>query len=333
MITSQVSAPRLSRFSLGQLTKWLLPVIILCIIVVMALVEPRFFNRLNIYNIMRNFTVTSLLALAQGLVIIVGGFDLSIGAIMAAGSVVAALSMLALADTFFSSQPMLIIAIGFALALLIGGVAGAVNGVLAAKLKASPFIITLGTMTVIMGLTFWYTKGAPIYGAPAELVSVIGRGRFFDVPVIFWFGLAVMAILWWISSQTRFGRHMYAVGSNPTAARESGINPTRVLVAIYGISGILAATAGLILTARLGSGQSDIGGSAAIESIAAAVIAGVSLRGGIGSIPRIIMAALFLTLLSNALNLAQIDSKFQTLVLGVALIFFVTIEKRFERNV
>jgi ribose transport system permease protein len=331
-MTAQAVASRKPKFDVGQIVTWFLPAIILCIIAVMALVEPRFFSRLNTFNIMRHFTVTALLALAQGLVMIVGGFDLSIGAIMAAGSVVAALSMLAATDLFYS-QPMLIISIGFAFALLMGALAGVVNGVLAAKLRASPFIITLGTMTVISGLTYWYTKGAPIYGMPDELVSGIGRGLLFNVPVIFWFGLVVMAVLWWVATQTRFGRHMYAVGSNPTAAHETGINPTRVLVVIYGISGMLAAAAGLILTARLGSGQSGIGGDAAIQSIAAAVIGGVSLRGGIGSIPRIAMAALFLALLSNALNLAQIDSKFQTLVLGAFLIAFVAIERKFDRNV
>lgn len=331
-MTVQVTAHRKLKFDTSQIAVWFLPVMIISIIAVIALVEPRFFNRLNIYNIMRNFTVTSLLALAQGLVMIVGGFDLSVGAIMAAGSVVAALSMLAVTEPFYS-QPMLIIGIGLTIALLVGGFAGVINGVLVAKLRASPFIITLGSMTAISGLTYWYTKGAPIYGMPTELVTTIGRGQLFDIPVIFWFGLVVMGLLWWLATQTRFGRHMYAVGSNPTAAHESGINRTRVLVVVYGISGILAAAAGLILTARLGSGQSGIGGEAAIQSIAAAVIGGVSLRGGIGSIPRIILAGLFLALLSNTLNLAQIDSKFQTLVLGVFLIVFVAIERKFDRNV
>ncbi len=331
-MSAQASPARKRSINPDQLGIWFLPVIIVAIIALMAVVEPRFFSRLNIFNILRNFTVTGLLTLAQGLVMIVGGFDLSIGAIMAAGSVVAALSMLAVTDPFYGS-PMLIIAIGFAAALFVGCALGAINGLLAARLKASPFIITLGTMTVISGLTYWHTKGAPIYGMPDELVSGIGRGQWMGVPVIFWFGLVVIALLWLLASKARFGRHMYAVGSNPAAARESGINPTRILVLVYGIAGMLAAAAGLILTARLGSGQSGIGGDAAIQSIAAAVIGGVSLRGGVGSIPRIAMAALFLALMSNALNLAQIDSKFQTLVLGVFLIVFVAIERKFDRNV
>lgn len=330
-MTARVGGMRQSKFGTMNGASWILPIAILAIVAVMAVVEPRFFNRLNIYNILREFTVTALLALAQGLVMIAGGFDLSIGTIMAAASVIAALTMLSVAEPF-AGYPMLIISTGFVCALLVGTGAGMVNGALVSRLKASPFIVTLGTMTVISGLTYWYTKGTPVYGMPDALVSQLGRGRFLGVPVIFWVGLAIIAILWWIATQTRFGRHLYAVGSNPAAAHESGINPARVLVIVYGMSGFLAATAGLILTARLGSGQSGIGGSAAIESIAAAVIGGVALRGGIGSIPRIVIAALFLVLFSNALNLAQIDSKYQTLVLGLFLIAFVASERRFDRN-
>lgn len=330
-MTTQVNSLRPSRISAATLANFILPISIVGVVAVMSVVEPRFFNRLNVFNILRDFTVTALLALAQGLVMIVGGFDLSIGAIMAGASVIAALSMLLLTEPL-AAQPVLIVVIGFIFALLAGAGAGMANGVLVARLKASPFIVTLGSMTVISGLTFWYTKGAPIYGMPDALVSGVGRGRLFDLPVIFWAGLVIILMLWWTTMQTRFGRHIYAVGSNTTAARESGINPTRVLVIIYGMSGTLAAIAGLILTARLGSGQSGIGGSAAIESIAAAVIGGVSLRGGRGSVPRIGLAALFLALLSNALNLAQIDSKFQTLVLGVFLIAFVAIERKIDRD-
>lgn len=330
-MTASASGAAKSAFS-DRLVSWFLPLIIVAILLLMAVLEPRFYSRLNVSNILRNFTVTSLLALAQGLVMIVGGFDLSIGAIMAAASVTGALSMVVLGEPLYG-QPFAIILLGFAVALAVGGVVGMINGLLVARLKASPFIITLGSMTLLSGLVFWYTKGAPVYGLPGELVSEIGRGRFFNLPVIFWFGLAVTALLWAMMGLTRFGRHVYAVGSNPTAARESGIAPTRVLVLIYGLSGVLAAAAGLILTARLGSGQSGIGGEAAIESIAAAVIAGVSLRGGVGSVPRIAISALFLALISNALNLAQIDSKFQTLVLGVFLIGFVAIERKFQKDV
>lgn len=330
-MSMQVGSQHPPKACAKTIASWILPVSIVAIVGLMSVVEPRFFSRLNLFNILREFSVTAILALAQGLVIIAGGFDLSIGAVMAAASVAAALSMLWLAEPL-SAQPAFIIMLGFSLAILTGAFAGMINGALVARLKASPFIVTLGSMTVISGLTYWYTKGVPIYGMPDAVVSEIGRGRLFGLPVIFWAGLLVITILWWVATQTRFGRHLYAVGSNAAAAYESGVNSTRVLVAVYGLSGALAAVAGLVITARLGSGQSGIGGSAAIESIAAAVIGGVSLRGGIGSIPRIAMAALFLALLSNALNLAQIDSKFQTLVLGVFLIAFVAIERRLDRN-
>lgn len=314
-----------------NLVDWILPLIIVLIVIGMGVLEPRFFNRLNVYDILRNFSRTALLALAQALVMIVGGFDLSLGAVMAAASITSASVMLA-AGIPLAGMSALIVLTGFAAAIIMGLAVGLVNGLLADRLKASPFIITLGTMTIISGFTFWYTHGSPIYGLPNVLVRAIGRGRIVGEPVIFWFGIAVIALLWAMATQTRFGRHMYAVGANAAAARDSGINQMKVLMLVYGLSGALAALAGLMLTAQLGSGQAGIANNAAIASIAAAVIGGVSLRGGIGSVPRVAMAALFLALMDNTLNLLQIDSKLQTLVLGVFLIGFVALERRLDSN-
>ena len=313
-----------------SLGAFFLPAVVVAIIAVMAFVEPKFFSRLNISNVLRNFSVIAFFSMAQGLVMIVGGFDLSVGAIAALASVAAATGMV-WAGGMLGDAPTLIILVGLLFSLGAATVAGGINGILVARIKASPFIITLGTMTVILGLVFYYTKGAPIYGLPRELAREIGRGRFLDLPVIFWTALVIILALWFMMRTTRLGRHILAVGSNPQAAYESGISTSKVFMIVYGLAGLLAGIAGLVLTARLGAGQPGIGTNAAIESIAAAVIAGVSLRGGIGSIPRIALAALFLAIVANSLNLAQIDSKFQTMVLGFFLIGFVAIERRLER--
>jgi ribose transport system permease protein len=133
-------------------------------------------------------------------------------------------------------------------------------------------------------------------------------------------------IVFAIQRFTAFGRHVYAVGSNPVASRQSGIGVTRTLTLIYGISGVTAGLTGVILTARIGSGQSTIGSSFVLESIAAAVLGGVSLMGGSGRAERVVAGALFLSIVSNAMNLLRIDSKYQTLVLGVVLIAAVCAE-------
>jgi len=313
-----------------SLAGFFLPVVVVAIIAIMAFVEPKFFSRLNISNVLRNFSVIGFVSMAQGLVMIVGGFDLSVGAIAALSSVAAATGMV-WAGGMLGDAPALIIIIGLLFSLGIATLAGGINGILVAHIKASPFIITLGTMTVILGLVFFHTKGTPIYGLPRELSREVGRGRFLDLPMIFWGTVAVIAALWFMMRATRLGRHILAVGSNAHAAYESGINPQKIFLIVYGLAGLLSGIAGFVLTARLGAGQPGIGTNAAIESIAAAVIGGVSLRGGIGSIPRIALAALFLAIIANCLNLAQIDSKFQTMVLGLFLIGFVAVEKRLER--
>ena len=320
--------PSMGKYSLESL---FLPLIVFSIVVIMIFVEPRFFTQLNISNVLRNFSVLSFIALCQGMVMIVGGFDLSVGSIMALASVVAATIMISF-QAVVPNYPLVAVSGGIGVGLLAGALAGSLNGVLVSKLKASPFIITMGTMSIISGSIYVYTKGVPIYGLPRFLVTDIGRGRLFDLPLLFFIALAAILVVWFIMAKLPIGRHAYAVGSNARAAFESGINPTKTLIVVYTFAGFLAAFAGLIITTRIGAGQSGIGANAAIESIAAAIIGGVSLRGGIGSIPRIALGAFFLAIISNALNLAQINSKYQTMVLGFFLIFAIAIERRIKKE-
>ena len=310
----------------------LLPAVIIFVFAIMAFVEPRFFNRFNVANVLRNFSAIAFVALGQALVMIVGGFDLSVGAMVALASVVSAVTMVSVVSVL-PDMNSIAIAAGFVAAFGACGLVGLLNGTLVATLKASPFIITMGTMSIVLGGIYLYTKGAPIYGLPQELVKEIGRGRLLGLPIIFFLSLFVIGAVWFIMAKMPLGRHIYAVGSNPRAAFESGINPTRILIFVYAMGGFLAACTGLIITARLGAGQSGIGTNAAIESIAAAVIAGVSLRGGIGRIPRVAMAALFLAVIANALNLGNIDSKLQTMVLGFFLIAAIAIERKLTKDV
>ncbi|BBO79904.1 ribose import permease protein RbsC [Desulfosarcina ovata subsp. sediminis] len=303
-----------------------LPFVIFLIVLLMVFIEPRFFSRLNISNVLRYFSALSFIALCQGLVMIVGGFDLSVGSIMAMASVVSATTMISI-QSIVPGMVGLHILCGVGAGIIAGALAGLLNGTLVSQLKVSPFIITMGTMSIISGSVYLYTKGAPIYGLPKLLIVEIGRGRILNLPILFFVALLAVLILWFIMVKTPFGRHTYAVGSNPRAAYESGIKPTTIILTIYTLSGVLSAVAGLIITARIGSGQSGIGSNAAIESIAAAVIGGVSLRGGIGSIPKVALGALFLAIISNTLNLAHIDSKYQTMVLGFFLIFAIAIER------
>lgn len=307
------------------------PLLVIALVAAMTFIEPRFFARLNLFNVLRNFSFLSIIALGQMLVMIVGGFDLSMGAIVALASIATALGMGALAS-FMPESIFLISAGGVLLALACGVVAGLVNGLVVSRLQIAPFMVTLAMTSVVLGIAFYITKGVPIYGMPKAFTEVVGRERFLELAYPVWVAILIIGVVAFVLERTAFGRHVYAVGGNPRAARASGIRVEPVLLFAYGTAGLLAAIAGVLMTARIGSGQSTLAGTLAIESIAAAVVGGVSLRGGIGRIHRVIFAALFLSILSNVLNLARVDSKYQTMALGIAVLVAALAEARLRKE-
>ncbi|OBR46276.1 hypothetical protein A6456_29560 [Paraburkholderia tropica] len=302
------------------------PLLCLGIIGFLAWTEPRFFSRLNLLNLSRNFSLLSLVAVGQAVVMIVGGFDMTVGSGMALAAIVQVSTMNALVASFPAAPVVVVCAGGVFAALVSGAMMGLANGLVISRFRIVPFMATLAMMYVVAGGLLYYTKGVPLYGVPDDFVDALGRGTFLDVPLITWTGLVVSTLMWILLQFTPIGRHIYAVGGNAHAARASGVSTNRVLVFCYLLSALCAALAGILWTARLGTGEPTLGSNTAIESIAAAVLGGVSLRGGSGGVWRVTIAALFLALVSNALNLLQIDSKWQTFVLGLAVIVAVFIE-------
>jgi ribose transport system permease protein len=303
-------------------------IIILLILVtagVTAYVQPRFLNHLNMINVLRNAAILSIASLGQMLVIIVGGFDLSVGVVVAFTSVETAFLM-GLMVSWMPSAPILAALAAVILAVASGALIGLANGLFVGLFKLSPFMVTLAMSSVVAGVTFYFTKGIPIYGIPDFFLDGIGRGQVFGFPTVALIGIAFVLVVAFMQRFTSLGRHVYAIGSNINAARLSGVRATPLLIGVYAASGATAASTGILLTARIGSGQSTLGATLALETIAAAVVGGVSLLGGTGRAERVMLGALFLALVSNSMNLVRIDSKFQTLVLGVVLIAAVTIE-------
>ncbi len=322
-------APSSMKSALGGIG--FVPVLLAAIFAAMLLVEPRFFSRLNTLDMMRNFSFVSLVAIGQALVMIVGGFDLSVAAVIALSSIVSAKTMGALAAAT-GLDPGMVVAIGCAASIGSGALVGLINGLLVVYLKAAAFMITLGTATALTGLIFFWTNGAPIYGLPDVFTSDFARGQLFRMPYMFLIALSLIAAVWIVMGLTPMGRHVYAVGASPASARVAGISDTRIKCAVYAVSGMLAAIVGLLLTARIGSGQSDLNAQAAMQSIAAAVVGGVSLRGGIGKPWRVALGALLIVIVSNALNLARIDSRYAALVLGLVLLGAALIEVRMRKD-
>jgi ribose transport system permease protein len=298
-------------------------------VAIMAVIQPRFFYRLNLLNILRNFTHLSIISLGQMLVMIAGGFDLSVGVVVALSSVVAASIMASMGDAMPAT---LVILVGCAGALASGAAVGLGNGLCVAVLRVNPLIVTLAMSSIVVGGTLYYTQGIPIYGIPDGFMAVLGRGFLLGLPVTAYIALALILLIVLAQRATAAGRHVYAVGGNPQAARLAGIAVPWVTTAVYVVSGLFAAVTGLLLTGLVGSGQSSIGSTATIQSISAAVIGGVSLRGGVGRAERVVLAALFLTVLANALDLGRVDSKWQTLVLGAVLIIALSVERLLSRR-
>ncbi|MGY3447646.1 ABC transporter permease [Bradyrhizobium sp. USDA 4473] len=309
-----------------------LPALLVMLVAGMSAVDPQFYGIINVLNILRNASLLAIVACGQALVIIAGGFDLSVGAVVALASVVTAKTMAATA-TAFPGNNALIIASGVAAGLGSGAVVGLVNGFCVAKLKVSGFVVTLGTMSATAGVGLMITNGIPVYGMPESFVKGFGRAQALGLPTAVHVALIVILLMVFAQRRTLFGRYVYAIGGNVDAAVVSGVTIQRHIVGTYVVSSVLAALTGILLTAQVGSGQASFGGDRMmLQSIAAAVIGGVSLRGGVGRVEIVAVSALFLTILGNALNLLHVDSRLQPVFLGVIMVAAVALDELSRRS-
>jgi ribose/xylose/arabinose/galactoside ABC-type transport system permease subunit len=286
----------------------------------------------NVVNVLRQISVNAILASGQTFVIITAGIDLSVGSLIALTGVLMAGTL--------SGQPSPILGVFLAAAvgLSVGGVAGAINGTPVVKLGLPPFITTLAMMLMARGAAFLYTGGKPIE-IDNDLFNFLGGGL---IPVGHIFGIpgipvpvVVMLVVvlagHFVLSQTRFGRYVYAIGGNEEAARLSGINVGGVKLGVYIISGALAGLASLLLAARLNSGIPQSGQGYELQSIAAVVIGGTSLMGGRGSLGGTFVGALLIGALYNLMNLKNVPSYAQEVVLGAVILSAVLLDELRKR--
>lgn len=300
----------------------LLPAAIIIIAVTLAFIEPRFLSGQNLLNLLRGAALLMIVSIGQMLVLTSRGFDLSVGAIMALASVVSASAMVSLGTTL---SPEIVTLLGIGAGLGAGLLVGLVNGLCVAVLGIAPFMVTLATASITAGLALLLTNGIPIYGVPKSFI-VIGRESWLGLPAAVYAALLVVGVTAWMQRYTSLGIHLYAIGGNPHAARVSGIPVLRGQIGVYMASGLLAALAALLLTAQLGSGQGSLGDGIALKSIGAAVIAGVSLHGGVGKAHRVALGALFMLLLNNTMDLLRVESKAQTIVMGLFIVLVVAMD-------
>ena len=307
-----------------------LPILFVPLIVCLSLFVPHFLAVHNIQNILHSSSFLIIVAAGQMLVLIVGGFDLSVGAVVALASVVSAMVMVELKPSM-PAQPGFIIFFGVLAGLGCGLVVGLVNGLCVALLQISPFMVTLGTMSVATGVAFLLTNGIPVYGMPVSYVQGFGRALWLRLPTAVYLAFAIVAAIWVMQNFTRTGRYILAIGGNLQAAC-FGRADTNASGACLTFCSLLAAVTGLGLTAQIGSGQAFMGAQLTLESIAAAVIAGVSIKGGVGRVEMVALGSIFLLVITDAMDLLNVDTRLQTIFLGVILIFAVALDELGRRR-
>ncbi|SFI18836.1 ribose transport system permease protein [Tindallia magadiensis] len=287
------------------------------ICVVLSFLTPRFLTVTNLFNVLRQTSLNAIMAVGLTFVILTGGIDLSVGSILAFSGVSAALV----------SQMGLPAPMAMAIGLLAGSGLGFINGLVITKGKVPPFIATLAMMTMARGGTLVISGGRPISGLD-EGFHFIGRGMVGVVPVPVILTIITFLFAYYILTQTRQGRYIYATGSNEEAARLTGIHTDRIKLFAYTLSGFTAALAAMIIISRLGSAPPTIGDGAELDAIAAVVIGGTSLAGGIGSIFGTFIGATIIGVLNNGLNLLNVSSYYQLVVRGVVILIAVLLDRK-----
>lgn len=312
-----------------------LPWLMLIAIVVFTLGSDSFLSERNAISLARQSSYLVLVAMAQFLVIIAAGLDLSVGVVFSICSVVAAKIMAALMPGL-GEHVWVVISLGCLGALAAGVAVGAINGVGVALLKVPPFMMTLAMSSVGFGIALMMTGGTPVYGIPTEFSQAFGFGSFVGIPSPVIVTLAVVGVVYVFLSYMPSGRYLFAIGSNARASSLSGINVPAYTFLPYVLCSLLAAISALLMTARLETGEANLGASMPLQSIAACVVGGVSLSGGKGKLRNVILGALFITLVQNGMNLMRMHSYVQMVVIGILLvvaIVFDNLRERFQQEV
>lgn len=303
-----------------------LPPLLILLIVVFALANPIFLSPGNLVTLATQAVFLLLVSLGQMVVLVTGGFDLSVGANVALTSVVSATVM---AEVYGGYEEFTGVSIfwGFVMVLVVGISVGLVNGIGVAFLKVNAFIVTLASMSIFAGVTLVLSGGSQISGLPRFFTHEIGSGNVGGFPIPVLVTIPVVLVMLVLLRWTRYGRHLYAIGGNPNAARVSGVRVRLNLMIAYVICGLLASYAGWLLTARVASGQPLLGGSFGLESITAAIIGGAALSGGRGGVGGTLLGVLFVMGLTNGMNLMRMDSNQQSIAVGILLVVAVVADR------
>ncbi len=288
---------------------------VLC--VVLSMRSPAFLTVQNGINVLRQISINAILAIGVTYVILTGGIDLSLGSVLALTGVLAAT---------FAHPGTYPLVVPLAIGILGGVLIGILNGIVITRFRVAPFIVTLGMMTIARGGALIASKGRPVSNL-SDAFNFIGNGNLLGVPIPVLLLAGVFGISYFVLRRTTFGRYVYAVGGNEEAARASGIGTQRVKIAAYAICSGLAGLAGIIQASRITTGQPNAGISYELDAIAAVVIGGTSLSGGVGTITGTLLGALLIGTLNNGLDLLNVSSYYQQVVKGLIIIGAVILDR------
>jgi len=287
----------------------------------LTLTTDTFLSVANLTNVARQVSINGILAVGVTFVLLTAGVDLSLGSVVALSGVACA--------TFAHPGDHSVI-VPIAVGLLTGAACGLVNGVLVTRGGVAPFIVTLGMMTIARGLALIVSGGRPVANMSNELTALAGDFLGTPIPVLCFAGVALAA--WFFLRNFRLGRHIYAVGGNEHAARAAGVPVERVKLFAYGLCGLLTGLAGVVLAARITTGQPNAGQAYELDAIAAVVIGGTSLAGGVGTITGTLLGVLLIGVINNGLDLLGVSSYYQAVIKGVIIVGAVWLDRRQARS-
>lgn len=289
-------------------------VVLLLMIIIASVASPYFLDMYNLQSLIRDLAFIGMIGIAQSLLLLIGELDLSVGKIASLCGILAGMMMV---NYGINPWPAL------ALALLLGLVFGCINGLIITKLRLNSMVATIGMQGVYGGINLVLTKGKAITGIPED-IYILGKGNLGPVPFPFVFCIGVLILILFMVKKTKTGRYIYAIGNSREAAKILGIKVDKIRVMIYAIVGLISSLAGILYVARLGSSQSAIGENWPMNSIAASVIGGVSLTGGIGNPAGALIGAAIISIIQNMIVLLGVNVYWQSAVSGIVVVIAIS---------
>ncbi len=289
-----------------------LAVALAAVMAALSVARPNFLTVANLVNLVRQISINGILAVGVTYVLLTGGVDLSLGSVVALTGVIAA---------HFAHPGQYPVLVPVLMGIAAGAMCGAANGLVVTRGRVAPFIVTLGMMTSARGLALLLSSGRPVSNLSSAF-AVIGGG---SVPILIFLGVALVSHVF--LRNMRLGRYIYAVGGNENAARASGVKVGRVKMAAYTICGLFAGLAGVVLASRITTGQPNAGIGYELDAIAAVVIGGTSLNGGVGGVAGTVLGALLIGVINNGLDLMNVSSYYQQIVKGLIIVGAVWLDR------